>query len=526
MSSVINETIAIAPPRPKRNRRKQQRGPAAIEETIQIAVPSVSGKARRRRRARQRARQLAGIGGNTLSSFARPRGEGLGSVIMGELGVDHIAGTSNTVSGLLWVNKILDPCHPSMGVNGVPDADVSTVATPQFKSTRLLDNSISGMHQVSEKEWDETATWNFIHVTDWSTMRTCVVKWQGDLRGDPADVALYVTESRTGDFIPSAENWMNSGTGISKLRLTYAGVTFDPSMPTLADQGRAIAAQIKQRYEKVNTIPGVGTGPGRPAASSVYQWGLAATPNGVTTLANTAEFISNLTIIDERSMTAPAKVGCYLPARWNDPTHAYVNCNEAVNSNPPTEAIADRVYHVPPFVRDNVALTSTAYTPAYSEGIWLSSLFGDNGETMPWSASVYYAAGLDSESNYQLTYRYGLEVQLTIAGTNPWAPFTHASPEHDQLALEAADRVRTAMDSAFPADYNFLDKLWGVVKGVASKVVPGLAKGIPVVGPMLGDLIGGLFPKAKSMPVRSENEYGPLDSLPPQFRDLFSRMMR
>jgi len=453
---------------------------------------------------------------------------------MADMGLEEIPGSASTVAGSLWLNKVLDPCHPSMGVLGVPDADVSTVATPQYKAVAPLDNSVAGLVQVGGGvDWDPTASWSFVHYVDWATMRHCIIKYQGDLLGPAADSSVWVTAIGSGDLIPTAETWYTGTTGIESLRLLYAGLTYDPSMPTLADQGRAVAAQVKARYEKIASVPG--TGLSGNVSSDVFHNSTASTVNGTSNFPDIARWIASLTTLDERSMTAPAKLGAYFPVRWSDPVHTYVTCDGTVATSPLTIAGTDRAVYVLPFVINNVTATGTAYAPGFATETYQSVMWGEDGKIMPWNACVYSVTGLGSDSNYQVTYRYGLETQLTPTGTpggTPWIPFTHAIPEHDALALEVADRIRTKMDSAFPADYNFLDKLWGMVKGVASKVLPSVLPAVgsmipgigPIAGPALGNLAGALFPRKPQQVVRDEGYGGQTNPMAELLKTLLGNM--
>jgi hypothetical protein len=433
--------------------------------------------------------------------MGRPRTEGLGAIIASHFGVDEIPGSAASIAGSFWLNKVLDPCHPSTGVLGVPDADVSNVVTPQYMATEVLDNSTGGLTNVAGTQpWDPTATWNFCHIVDFSVMQHCILKWQGDITGSPSTMSLYVTDAKVGTLLPQVGTLYPLSTGADFMRLTYAGLTYEPSMPTLADQGRMVACQIKSRYEDIHQVS-TGAAPGPTSISDVLHWSTNSTANGTSAPINIAPFLASLTVLDDSALVGPAKQGAYFPVRWSEPTHAYSMMDRdygfSVDLN--TTGSARRSY-IMPFTSSNTSATPTGYADNYT-GYLTSPLKNQ----MPWNACVMYCTGLHSDSNFQVVYRYGVELQITPVGTSTLMPFHHPSPTSDELALVAADRIRNSMASAYPADYNFLDKLWGVIKNTASKVLPGLVGGAasmipgigPIAGPALSGLLGSMFPKPR-----------------------------
>jgi hypothetical protein len=424
----------------------------------------------------------------------------LGSVIGDQLGNLGIAGSASTVLGAAWLNKILDPCHPSGGVFGVPDMDASTVTTPQFKTIQNLTNSVEGMRKPSEDfaDWDSTAPWGFIHMVDYGSMRQWTLKYQGDF-GVAAGFSAYTNIDPGGnlEFIPGSEPITENviPNAVDYMRLTYAGVTYEPSMPTMEDQGRAVAAQIKNRLLGNYTSENAGN----DANATWWYWNLGGTTvNGTFSPTELGTWLANLSTIDERALCGPAKEGAYFPVRWTDPVMEYLRVRHTTGN---TFGVNKHIL-TNPFIglapTSGLPPISTIYPAVGSTGYPYGESFGS------WMTTVYWVDGLSPSSNYQVVYRFGTEVQLTDNISSPWGPFTHASPMHDQVALEAALNIRTNMDSAFPASYNFLDKLWGVVKNVAGSVLPNLARGIPVVGPALGNLAEAVLGRKTARPVQSQ----------------------
>jgi hypothetical protein len=382
-------------------------------------------------------------------------------------------------------------------------------------STALLDNSVGGLTKAAAgfADWDTSATWNFVHIIDWSTMQECIVKYQGDLTGAVSSQSIYVTTNNTGDPLPeSTTPFANTQAG-DYIRLTYAGITYEPSMPTLADQGRSVGAQIKPRYDDVAKVESVATDVGTNIVNNINMWTCNSQP-GVTTDPNTLRtFLAGLTVLDDSALVCPAKLGAYFPVRWTEPTHAYREILHSNVDSPPSLRTTDSSYFLMPFTQATFGTTPVRVAPTFTSGPWRSSALDS---PMPWSATVYWVTGLHHESNYQLVYRYGIELQLTPQGSTPFLAFAHPSPSHDPLALECADRIRVALASAYTADYNFLDKLWGKIKGFVSNILP-IAKpilgAIPGVGQFAGpitDLLGTIFPKSKTpmkiLPVDNSSE--------------------
>lgn len=478
---------------PKRNkRRKNKAKPAVIvvEETAN-ATAAPSGKARRRRRRRERHRHLARVGRGTVGGMSSPRSDGLGGIINQHMSAVDIGGAS-TVAGSMWLAKVLDPCHPSMGVYGIPDLDTSTVVTPQYMGTSSITNAVVDLfHVAGSPVWDPEAPWSFVQIVDWSVGKTCILKYQGDLG---LTSSTYVTRSGNGDWIPNMRNVFDTTNGVDKVRLMYAGVTYDPSMATLSDEGGMVCAQTKSKYVKVATQVG---GANTTVRDTRY-WNMLTTSNGSMTVLKLAQFLDSLTTLDERAASHQAKLGAYVPARWDGGQFNYVEIDQAPEVNEVLDAMqTDQEVKLMPLTGRTFSFTDVPLAvpenigPHHSENTPISTV-------MPWETTIMWVRGLAPTSTYQATYRFGVEAQIDpsarLNGTSPWAPFTHSAPMHDQMALEAAVNIRTNLLSAYPASYNFLDKLWGVVKKVAGSVLPSVVKGIPFVGPAIGNLMETMLP--------------------------------
>jgi len=67
-----------------------------------------------------------------------------------------------------------------------------------------------------------------------------------------------------------------------------------------------------------------------------------------------------------------------------------------------------------------------------------------------YGVSVAIFTGLDPKST--LKSRYVYHIETTVDGGSSWAPFAHAAPDRDDLALETVEALRSKMKHAFSAD--------------------------------------------------------------------------
>lgn len=92
------------------------------------------------------------------------------------------------------------------------------------------------------------------------------------------------------------------------------------------------------------------------------------------------------------------------------------------------------------------------------------------------------------DTSLSLFFRFGFEMQLQP--TSMLSPHLKLSPPSDKQAIEAYFAVSRELKDAYPADYNDLGKIWGVISSIVRAIAPGLAY-VPLVGPALPALAHG-----------------------------------
>jgi hypothetical protein len=88
------------------------------------------------------------------------------------------------------------------------------------------------------------------------------------------------------------------------------------------------------------------------------------------------------------------------------------------------------------------------------------------------------ARNLDTTTSFTVVVRSGWELQCQ-PGTL-LTPQLHLSPAYDPKAVAAYYAIRRELKDAYPADYNDWAKIWGVIKKVASVVLPGISMMGPI----------------------------------------------
>jgi hypothetical protein len=101
------------------------------------------------------------------------------------------------------------------------------------------------------------------------------------------------------------------------------------------------------------------------------------------------------------------------------------------------------------------------------------------------------ARNLALTTKFTFFVRFGVELQVQPGST--LSPHLRLSPQYDSRALKTYFAIARELKDAYPADYNDWGKLWNVVKGVASSVLP-VVSALGPVGAGVGAL-GGLAMK-------------------------------
>jgi len=434
---------------------------AATKELL--VLPPANTGARTARNRRRRLKRLEKIRSLTssLSGMGITAGsQGVGykpGVRTGGLGTEisefihDDLGLASTHDGAIWLGKVLDPCHPEGAVLGVPDAVSCNVVSPQYTTVDTI-GFPSGFVAADD--------WNFIEFLDFSAGKVFRMSYQGPL-------ATTTTLAFSTSTLPGAQE-VFSGQGYSASRLTYAGVTYEFSGPTLADQGRQVAIQMTPEWKLVAL-------PSLVAESQVFRWPLAGGPVSAPNAEGVATFLRNLAETDPKSFAGAAKDGAYFPIRNTNPfrfkNHEYA---DTVASGQPLKILIN------PFWLAMNGASDLVEVPAQHQTLLALA--------EPWdmSAAVYWVTGIDPKTTYQRTARYGFEVQ--IEPESPFRPYAHVSPDYDRQAIEAQTDVGTKLESAYPAEFNGLGKLWKKIKNFVGGI-PRTIKKVVKIGKPIYDVV-------------------------------------
>jgi hypothetical protein len=269
---------------------------------------------------------------------------------------------------------------------------------------------------------------------------------------------------------------------VAKARMTYHGSTLEFSASITTDMGEAITVELAPEWKDIESdnIAGRGT----------------FTLRGLTTLGTTATtrlrtFRDTLPQVSPKAFSCVAREGFYAPASISDPNFYFrdVLGQEAINIE------GNHVDYVNAFfslMSGSPTMTSTLNSlGAISLPVFLPDRFA-------FQSTAASFTGLSPQATFKLTLRYGMAVQ-----PNPGsllAYYSLPSCKRDQEAIDLAIDVRQELDDAYPSSYNFLDKLWGLIKGIAKpiigigkKLLPEAVGLIPGVGSFLKPVVGGLL---------------------------------
>jgi hypothetical protein len=436
--------------------------------------------------------------------------------------------SGKTIPGTIWAMKVLDPSHPSAAglPIDVPDSVSSNVACSSHTEIYHLDQTVqksnpgaitdvsfivgpltdSTAPSVRSQEqlgalWETlvvgTKNWNFLILIDSgagiihtlkyvdlsTTIRTggFIVSNNGIPTADDDVTAemLMLFEMQTYNAVARI---LQPANDVAKARMTYHGSTLEFSASITTDMGEAITVELAPEWKDIESdnIAGRGT----------------FTLRGLTTLGTTATtrlrtFRDTLPQVSPKAFSCVAREGFYAPASISDPNFYFrdVLGQEALNIE------GNHVDYVNAFfslMAGSPTMTSTLNSlGAISLPVFLPDRFA-------FQSTAASFTGLSPQATFKLTLRYGMAVQ-----PNPGsllAYYSLPSCKRDQDAIDLAIDIRQELDDAYPSSYNFLDKLWGVIKGIAKpiigigkKLLPEAVGLIPGVGSFLKPLVGGLL---------------------------------
>lgn len=360
--------------------------------------------------------------------------------------------------GTDWLIKALHPSDPLTEVRGIPDQSSMPTTLLNWQSDVVI-----------TPEQGATGTWS----ADLTLLPDpCMFgRWKAtDSQGVRYGFQLNSQLSPTGTYGECLRVLLN---GAERWRLAYAGVTIYQDGPTLSDQGTVVAAQVpmEPRYYS-------------PAAT-------ATTPNGdpiscagavTATYQDTDEPSYSELVRMPNAYFSQSKYGCYMPLKLSTNHQRWISAKDLVwdGSNWPTNLGGSPAeYPIIPAVQtfakfpyganDGSESGQTCAYFDYSTGSW-APVGATRSRLMNENVAHACFTNMSTQTRLVAYFRFGVEIQCLPSSI--YSPYLKLSPPYDAGAIDAYFRISRELKDAYPADYNDLGKLWGVIKGVASKILP------------------------------------------------------
>lgn len=367
------------------------------------------------------------------------------------------SGLGSTEEGQAWCIKALHPSDPVSECVGIPDESAVPSAHMNFMSTYQF-----------KAPTDSEGTWGF----DLDVLPHPVAF--GALHTYDADVSHSATESLMNTQLTGSthlEKYSTWKTYAQKWRLTYCGVTLYQDGAALTNQGTLQACQRpvepQYRYATSGTLSGGALTAGYTNVPILmYQSG------DVTSF----ETVANM----PNAYIGRSADGCYMPLILTTTCQKWHGEHDEVQWSGIATTAADAYGIILP------SSASSAKWPFYGvpAGPYQAAANGtvSKGTTISKMASNIFgllcARNLDPTTSFTVVFRYGWELQCQ-PGTL-LTPQLHISPPYDPRALAAYFAIRRELKDAYPADFNDWAKIWGVIKKVASFVLPGISMMGPI----------------------------------------------
>lgn len=311
--------------------------------------------------------------------------------------------------------------------------------------------------------------------------------WSCDMQliPHPVSFAAYFKNDSTGTSSSEVLNSQLAGIDhIAKLagfietfrkwRLAYASVTVYQDGPDLANQGTVVACQkpmdLQMFCPTVGNVNGVYTAP----VGHLPVWNILADelPNYTTTQAMPNAYFGQ------------SKEGVYVPLKLS-PNHqrwhgrhdlAYQGQTGAIQTNPssPYWNQFDLQYTGTPTSTGTYPFTTLNNLHFYQSGgsdgrlagTATSNFCNDN-----WADICF--RNLAVTSSLSMFFRFGFECQVDPVSI--YSPQLKLSPEYDAQAIATYFSIARTLKDGYPADFNDLGKIWGVIKEAASTIAPVLS---------------------------------------------------
>jgi len=390
--------------------------------------------------------------------------------LTGGYNIPELSLLGTTVAGQRWAYKALHPNGDGVtAAIGIPDHTHIPITTPEFRSNFIVSSTLG-----ANVSWDADIL--FLGTPDVSFLYR--LYQAGTVPSEDSWKAVYYAASQPRNVKYQALGWQSDGTakrfsfnvqsgafGVSypKARGMYAGMTITFDAPALVDQGRVVAAQLPL-MESPRT-----TGIELELADANYEY---VTTN-VINLGSVPYSEDELFQASPGAIVWEARDGVYMPLRFNEPVHTFTSLtsgNVSTVTNQGTDVPAILGYLRP----EDQKIVSFRGPNGGDIG---GPAFGTAGPFNFLSGLVLFR-GIDARANLSVKTRIGLEAQVERGSVV--APYQHASPALDKMAIDAVTEVAQRSNMAYKAAMNNTNGLAGIIRGILT--------GIKGVGNFVGDL--------------------------------------
>jgi len=372
-----------------------------------------------------------------------------------------------TESGRQWCVKALHPAEPLVTLAGIPDEDSYPVVFQNYAQSVTLLNPLPG----NEGNWDADVFFfphPYIIGAVRTTSATGVVTWSTLLNEQIAG-ATFVVKKQT--FLGLVQRY----------RIAYMGITGYHDASAVSNNGLIAAAQYMDTSKMFNVTGYATSSWFRPCE------GWPDPPRTFTQLQSMPN-----------AYYGAAREGVYVPYRLSQTHQDWQNASDTVvHANNPWCLDADGYA--------GSIIPTTAPQPGYPYGLaigpystvtnaadWLLHRRSDCGVVQ---ISIKQIA---QDASFSFYYRSGWEYQVLPGST--LSCFARSSPEYDPQAISAYFKISRELKDAYPANFNDLGKILGVIANVAKEVV---STAFPIARPILGIAQAFLGHKAESSPLGS-----------------------
>lgn len=376
---------------------------------------------------------------------------------------ERVASFGSTPEGSDWCVKALHPSDPNLTLCGVPDSCTAPTILLNYQTQA----TVAAPNAALTTPWSYSATmvpdpvtfaWGYTSQLDGATE----VGGQAVIQNSQLEGTTHALKMVS--FLKSAERW----------RLAYAGLTITQDGPSLTNQGMVSVAQIP--IEPTTACASFFVAAGLRPALPVQYWQASDLPSFDKNAAYPSAYL------------AESKHGVYIPLKLDETSREWHSSSDCV------------------FCPSSLSTSGTAWMPscpsatcpsnfphgaegsaASAEAIWYNptvATYGGTPTSRMCNSRVAQVCFKNLSPATQLTmyFRYGFEVQCQTA--SPLSPLAKASPALDHTALDTYAMISRELKDAYPAEYNDLGKLWGVISKALRSVGPTLGM-IPKVGPIL-----------------------------------------